>query len=180
MKRSAVLLLVNSHRRAIKVIAAQIKATKNSVLFNSEQSFLKGEEVQDAGEVIANIMLAYRHLEDASMRLGKAMQAADGGVSVYGKGTTVGAPELEDIITGAIFDLLGYLATQDVVAVGSSEHPGPVIDRFNAWCQLRGIENKAALVDHWHEHLPTAPKNEEAPPAADGPTPSTDLAPVGG
>lgn len=36
-------------------------------------------------EVIANVMLAYRHLEDASMRLGKAIQAIDGGVSVYDK-----------------------------------------------------------------------------------------------
>lgn len=34
-------------------------------------------------EVIANLMLAYRHLEDASMRLGKAIQAIDGGASVY-------------------------------------------------------------------------------------------------
>jgi hypothetical protein len=36
-------------------------------------------------------MLAYRHLEDASMRLGKVMQALDGGVSVYDRATTVGA-----------------------------------------------------------------------------------------
>jgi hypothetical protein len=40
------------------------------------------------GEAIANVMLAYRHLEDASMRLGKAIQALDGGVSVYDKATT--------------------------------------------------------------------------------------------
>ncbi len=39
----------------------------------------------DNSEAIANIMLAYRHLEDASMRLGKAIQALDGGVSVYDK-----------------------------------------------------------------------------------------------
>jgi hypothetical protein len=37
------------------------------------------------GEALANVMLAYRHLEDASMRLGKAIQALDGGVSVYDK-----------------------------------------------------------------------------------------------
>jgi hypothetical protein len=37
------------------------------------------------GEAVANVMLAYRHLEDASMRLGKAIQALDGGVSVYDK-----------------------------------------------------------------------------------------------
>jgi len=41
--------------------------------------------VADAGEVKANIMLAYRHLEDARMRLGKAIQAYDGGTSVYDK-----------------------------------------------------------------------------------------------
>jgi hypothetical protein len=34
-------------------------------------------------EANANVLLAYRHLEDASMRLGKAIQAIDGGVSVY-------------------------------------------------------------------------------------------------
>ena len=37
----------------------------------------------DSGEMKANIMLAYRHLEDAAMRLGKAIQAFDGGKSVY-------------------------------------------------------------------------------------------------
>lgn len=37
------------------------------------------------GEAGANAMLAYRHLEDASMRLGKSIQAIDGGVSVYDK-----------------------------------------------------------------------------------------------
>jgi hypothetical protein len=42
-------------------------------------------------EAIANVMLAYRHLEDASMRLGKVIQALDGGISVYDKKTTVGA-----------------------------------------------------------------------------------------
>lgn len=39
----------------------------------------------DLGEFNDNIMLAYRHLEDARMRLGKAIQAYDGGISVYDK-----------------------------------------------------------------------------------------------
>jgi hypothetical protein len=34
-------------------------------------------------EMIANLKLAYRHLEDARMRLGKAVQAYDGGKSCY-------------------------------------------------------------------------------------------------
>ena len=37
------------------------------------------------GEMKANLMLAFRHLEDARMRLGKAVQAFDGGVSCYDK-----------------------------------------------------------------------------------------------
>lgn len=36
----------------------------------------------DKGEMIANAMLAYRHLEDATMRLGKVLQAKNGGVSI--------------------------------------------------------------------------------------------------
>lgn len=36
-------------------------------------------------EMTANIILCYRHLEDAAMRLGKAIQAKNGGVSVYDK-----------------------------------------------------------------------------------------------
>ena len=48
-------------------------------------------QTEDREEVMANLTLAYRHLEDASMRLGKVLQAHDGGVSVYDKNTTVGA-----------------------------------------------------------------------------------------
>lgn len=38
---------------------------------------------QDKGEMIANSILCYRHLEDASMRLWKVIQAHDGWVSIY-------------------------------------------------------------------------------------------------
>ena len=40
-------------------------------------------EFIEAGEMKANITLAYRHLEDVRMRLGKAIQAYDGGTSCY-------------------------------------------------------------------------------------------------
>jgi hypothetical protein len=39
----------------------------------------------EPSEAYANVTIAYRHLEDASMRLGKAIQALDGGISVYDK-----------------------------------------------------------------------------------------------
>jgi hypothetical protein len=38
-----------------------------------------------SSESMANIMLAYRHLEGARMRLGKVLQAEDGGKSIYDK-----------------------------------------------------------------------------------------------
>ena len=50
-----------------------------------------GIEVKMPAEVFANLMLAYRHLEDASMRMGKVLQANDGGISVYDQESTVGA-----------------------------------------------------------------------------------------
>lgn len=37
----------------------------------------------DKGEMIANVTIAYRHLEDAAMRLGKAIQAYEGHGSIY-------------------------------------------------------------------------------------------------
>ncbi len=37
-------------------------------------------------EMAANATLAYRHLEDARMRLGKVLQVLDGGTSCYDKG----------------------------------------------------------------------------------------------
>ena len=36
-------------------------------------------------EAKANLMLAFRHLEDCRMRLGKVVQALDGGKSVYSR-----------------------------------------------------------------------------------------------
>jgi hypothetical protein len=68
---------VNACRAQIKPIATAVRA-------------LLGDGMTES-EAIANVMLAYRHLEDASMRLGKVIQALDGGVSVYDRATTVGA-----------------------------------------------------------------------------------------
>lgn len=61
-------------RRELKVIAEKVWALRDGAT-------APGAIV--ATETIANVTLAYRHLEDASMRLGKAIQAIDGGVSVY-------------------------------------------------------------------------------------------------
>lgn len=77
----------NHYRKDIKAIAGGVKWLKGE-LAAGKYSMVDGA---DRGEAIANLMLAYRHLEDASQRLGKAIQAADGGASVYDRETTVGA-----------------------------------------------------------------------------------------
>ena len=76
---------LNDMRAQIKRLAKYVNDTKESHA-NDES-----DGIENRGEVMANITLAYRHLEDASMRIGKTIQAKDGGVSVYDKNTTVGA-----------------------------------------------------------------------------------------
>lgn len=45
-------------------------------------------EGQNKGEMIGNITLALRHIEDAAMRFGKVIQASAGGVSPLGGPST--------------------------------------------------------------------------------------------
>jgi hypothetical protein len=92
MEKDAAVVDMNGLRTTIKNVAREAKRLAENAKTPATRSdamlFRNGE---DRGEVIANLMLAYRHLEDASMRLGKAIQARDGGVSVYDRATTVGA-----------------------------------------------------------------------------------------
>ena len=59
-------------RKAIEGCKDQLDAIRKSC---------EGQAFPD--ETVPNIVLAYRHLEDARMRLGKAIQALDGGESCY-------------------------------------------------------------------------------------------------
>lgn len=45
----------------------------------------EADEIEDRWEMMANLMITYRHLEDAAMRIWKVMQAKNGGVSIYDK-----------------------------------------------------------------------------------------------
>ena len=72
---------------AVKEIRASFIPIEQYVLaLKAHPDFARApKEGENASEAIANIMLAYRHVEDARMRLGKVIQAMDGGVSVYDK-----------------------------------------------------------------------------------------------
>ena len=66
-------------RVALKEIGERIALLKG---YANEPSALIPPDA-DRGELMANITLAFRHTEDAAMRLGKAIQAYDGGRSCY-------------------------------------------------------------------------------------------------
>lgn len=65
-------------RESIKPLVTTAASYKNEVAGMTET------EGVDKGETIANIMLGLRHLEDAAMRFGKAIQASAGGESPLG------------------------------------------------------------------------------------------------
>lgn len=66
-------------RKLLKSCAVDVLELRGHPVFPTAMNDGRGPEM------IANVMLAYRHLEDAAMRLGKAVQAFDGGKSVYDK-----------------------------------------------------------------------------------------------
>jgi hypothetical protein len=70
---------------------SEINDLRGAIKDTAADMLLLKEHMEPVPEATANLTLAYRHLEDASMRLGKVIQALDGGVSVYDKRTTVGA-----------------------------------------------------------------------------------------
>lgn len=65
-------------------LRSQLKVTGAELL--KLKKFLIEHPLEDrelGSEAIANTILAFRHVEDAAMRLGKVLQAVNGGVSIY-------------------------------------------------------------------------------------------------
>lgn len=75
------LIEIKGVKEIAMILREEIQTLADDVgdLFNNE-NHMDGADEQEAEE---NIMLVYRHLEDAKMRLGKVIQAEDGGVSCY-------------------------------------------------------------------------------------------------
>lgn len=71
-------------RTDINTLLAAVKAIRDQASQAARQTTTAtAAAVPDHAEMIANTMLAYRHLEDARMRLGKVIQAHDGGKTAY-------------------------------------------------------------------------------------------------
>jgi hypothetical protein len=76
-------------RVEIKDIAQRVQSIKE---YKQSKPSPEPGTNENVGEIMANLTLAYRHLEDASMRIGKVKQHRNGGVSIYDK-NVVGSPE---------------------------------------------------------------------------------------
>ena len=68
----------------IRVEIKQIGDKVHALLTHSDCE-AENEYIGQRAEMKANIMLTYRHLEDARMRVGKILQAAGDGVSILDK-----------------------------------------------------------------------------------------------
>lgn len=68
------LAIVGQYRGALKTIGTDVKNIKAHAFFQMAASTSQDFNA-DRGEMIANIMLSYRALEDARMRLGKVFEA---------------------------------------------------------------------------------------------------------
>ena len=79
-RESTVKEMCDKLRVDIKEQGSIMLALKTHSDFNGKENY-----VGQHGEMTANIMLAYRHLEDARMRVGKILQAAGNGVSILDK-----------------------------------------------------------------------------------------------
>ena len=61
-------------------------------------------------------------------------------------------PELLDhVVTGALYDFLGYLTSQPVPVVLSSGHePGPALEHLQHFLSIRGVDqNCEPMVKDW-------------------------------
>ena len=72
-------------RDDIRLLDERVSATRSYDFFTPGKAPDQTYTTANPGEMQANLTLAHRHLEDARMRLGKAIQALEGGVSIYDK-----------------------------------------------------------------------------------------------
>lgn len=71
---------LRSLRKALNKLWDEVKVMTNTLDLHYNKPSNSSEDIC---EMIANTWYAYRHIEDAAMRLWKVLQAKNGGVSIY-------------------------------------------------------------------------------------------------
>lgn len=60
----------------------------------------------------------------------------------------------QKMISGAIFDFLGFLTTlEQSFSVGGNEDPTIALDKFVEWAKKRGLDIKDADVTNWDKDI---------------------------
>lgn len=81
--------MCENYRGHIQALKGMVAALHDhpEILFENKNSGLVGANIPKNANAnkVANITIAFRHLEDARMRLGKVMQACQGGISNFDK-----------------------------------------------------------------------------------------------
>jgi hypothetical protein len=80
--------------------------------------------------------------------------------SLFASATSAAVPE--DVITGALFDFLGYLTTRDnSTEFGACELADPAVTLLEEWAKTRGLRLDGANVSEWNSMLAAAPQPED-------------------
>lgn len=61
--------------------------------------------------------------------------------------------DLEDIISGALFDFLGRITGGKDLLLGEKHSPYDVLEEFSEWAQERGLQIHNAEVEHWNQRI---------------------------
>lgn len=99
-------------------------------------------------------------------------------------------PEIDFLISGAIFDFMGFLSSRaTTVTIGGSNNVVVLIEVFEDWARRRHLQAENALVTDWtwkrryfvlqqppteREPPSTTPEPEEAPASTEGPETQAD------
>jgi hypothetical protein len=70
---------LHQYRTQLRVLGTSVHGLLNNEELSNHEDLFKGQ----TDEIKANLMLAFRHIEDARMRLGKVLQAENGGESCF-------------------------------------------------------------------------------------------------
>lgn len=58
-----------------------------------------------------------------------------------------------NMISGAMFDFLGFLTTGEDISVGETKDPSPILEKFKKWASIRGLNIRNADVCDWSDKI---------------------------
>lgn len=61
--------------------------------------------------------------------------------------------DLEDIISGALFDFMGKITGGQDLLLGERHSPYDLLEEFSEWANERGLQIHNAEVENWHQRI---------------------------